>query len=617
VSSTLDALDASIEDRALQIVSSPTGGALTDVKQRLSAAEGAIEQRATKMELDETADGVDVRLSMAESRIDAAEGSIGDLVVGLSQEGVDPADITAEGLVNAILNGADMLEDWQGELAIAKRELVAHTEEGLSAEAAERVKLAVVVDSNYAEAQHELAVLATKQSVEATRTDSLLVRMGDAEGAILEEQRARVDADSAIASQTRAMVVSLSGEAGDALVDDVLGRAEGTDIALRQYAAIQETMDVVVKENEEAVARIETTLGAAIGENYAAIKNEMETRATQQDEALARVQQNLSAVVGQNTAAIQEESLVRSTADSAMASQITTLESVVNNPSTGLEATRAALQTESTTRATADSALASNVSTLQTTVGSNTAALQVVSQSVDGIKAKHGVRIDVNGYVTGYELIGTGSGGSMVFHVNNFLIGRPGTTSDYPFALGTVDGVTRLSLKNAWIQDATISSAKIKDAAVGTLHIQDFAVTNTMYVERWPGSWETPEDSSWSVNLVTRAVNVKSADTVMVHAGGVFQFRSGSYDYHGGFVLRLYAGASGNNLIAEADYYKYVPKVGGAGGMPFLIAGMAPRMNGTTSLRLNAYCWGYNQSPARVTRGSFDKCWMIIHQVRK
>ena len=87
--------------------------------------------------------------------------------------------------------------------------------------------------------------------------------------------------------------------------------------------------------------------------------------------------------------------------------------------------------------------------------------------------------------------------------------------------------------------------------------------------------------------------------------------------YEGLKLLRLYAGASGEHLIAEADYYKYVPKIGGTGGMPFLIAGMAPRMNGTTYLRLNAYCWGYNQNPPRVTRGSFEKCWMIVHQTRK
>jgi len=64
----------------------------------------------------------------------------------------------------------------------------------------------------------------------------------------------------------------------------------------------------------------------------------------------------------------------------------------------------------------------------------------------------------------------------MVFHVDNFLIGRPGTTSDYPFALGTVDGVTRLSLKNAWIQDAAIKNAKIANAAIESAHIKDASV---------------------------------------------------------------------------------------------------------------------------------------------
>ena len=308
----------------------------------------------------------------------------------------------------------------------------------------------------------------------------------------------------------------------------------------------------------------------------------------------------------------------RATQNEAMASQITTLESVVNNPSTGLGATRAALQTESTTRATADSALAANVTTLQTKVDGNTASVQQIMQSVDGIKARWGVRLDVNGRVTGLELLGGADQTAMVFKVDSFIIQTPDNPNGTPpFMLGTVNGRTQVVIKDAFIQDAAISSAKIKTLAVGTLHIQDYAVTNTMYVERWPLSWETPADTSWSVDLVTRLVNVQSTDAVMVHAGGVFQFSSGSYDYHGGFVLRLYAGASGINLIAEADYYKYVPKVGGAGGMPFLIAGMAPRMNGTTYLRLNAYCWGYNQSPARVTRGSFEKCWMIIHQVRK
>ena len=65
-------------------------------------------------------------------------------------------------------------------------------------------------------------------------------------------------------------------------------------------------------------------------------------------------------------------------------------------------------------------------------------------------------------------MIGGDGYGSMVFHVDNFLIGRPGTTSDYPFAIGTVDGVTRISMKNVFIQDAAIDTLKIKNNAVTT-----------------------------------------------------------------------------------------------------------------------------------------------------
>jgi hypothetical protein len=65
----------------------------------------------------------------------------------------------------------------------------------------------------------------------------------------------------------------------------------------------------------------------------------------------------------------------------------------------------------------------------------------------------------------------------MVFHVDNFLVGKPGTTNKYPFVIGTVDGVSRVSMNNAFIQDAAISSAKIKDANVGTLKIEGNAVS--------------------------------------------------------------------------------------------------------------------------------------------
>jgi hypothetical protein len=55
----------------------------------------------------------------------------------------------------------------------------------------------------------------------------------------------------------------------------------------------------------------------------------------------------------------------------------------------------------------------------------------------------------------------------MVFHVDNFLVGKPGTTNKYrPFVIGTVDGVSRVSMDSAFIQDAAIINAKIANLTV-------------------------------------------------------------------------------------------------------------------------------------------------------
>jgi hypothetical protein len=212
---------------------------------------------------------------------------------------------------------------------------------------------------------------------------------------------------------------------------------------------------------------------------------------------------------------------------------------------TRIAANTAAIQTEATARADADSAIASQVTTLQTTTvggtvtesasapssptagqvyynttskkyfrwsgtawvevkgveGHSRSAIQIINESVDGIKGKHAVKIDTNGYVTGYELIGGDGYGSMVFHVTDFLIGD-GTTTDYPFVLGTVTGddgepVTRLSLKNAWIQDAAIKNAKIANATITRLKIEGHTLTEvaSYYVA---AAKDMSKDATWN-----------------------------------------------------------------------------------------------------------------------
>lgn len=128
----------------------------------------------------------------------------------------------------------------------------------------------------------------------------------------------------------------------------------------------------------------------------------------------------------------------------------------------------AAIAEERTSRTTQDGALSSSIDTIQTTVGENSATVQEVKESVDGMSGKWAIKISSEGHVSGIELIGSGRSSSMIIDVDNFLLGSPGLDGEYPFAMGTVDGVQRISMKNVYIQDAAIGTLKIANNAVTT-----------------------------------------------------------------------------------------------------------------------------------------------------
>jgi hypothetical protein len=76
-----------------------------------------------------------------------------------------------------------------------------------------------------------------------------------------------------------------------------------------------------------------------------------------------------------NIASATSDIITLTSENSSRASEITSLESTINNSSTGLAAAHSAISTEATTRATADTALASDITSLTSTVSSNTSAI--------------------------------------------------------------------------------------------------------------------------------------------------------------------------------------------------------------------------------------------------
>ena len=158
-----------------------------------------------------------------------------------------------------------------------------------------------------------------------------------------------------------------------------------------------------------------------------------------------------------------------------------------------LSNTSAALEQESIARATADGALSSQITTLQSTVGENTTSIQATASTVDGIQGKYTVKIDNNGYVSGYGLISTANNATpfaeFAVIADRFSIAPVATNPDAvdgsPFFVLTapqvINGVTIPAgtyMKRAFIHDASISSAKIENAAITNAKIANAAIND-------------------------------------------------------------------------------------------------------------------------------------------
>jgi predicted phage tail protein len=146
----------------------------------------------------------------------------------------------------------------------------------------------------------------------------------------------------------------------------------------------------------------------------------------------------------------------------------------------------ARIKSEATTRQTADTALASSIDTVQTTVNGHTSSIQTNATSIDGINSKYTVKIDNNGYITGYGLISSGNNGTPASEfavvADRFSLSptasSPTANSKSPFFVLTapqvINGVTVPAgsyIKSAFIANATIGTAQIQDAAISDAKI--------------------------------------------------------------------------------------------------------------------------------------------------
>lgn len=218
--------------------------------------------------------------------------------------------------------------------------------------------------------------------------------------------------------------------ATEALATSVTALAAG--LADAQAAIVTE--QTVRATEDEAMAGDIQILYSGLGDNQAAILNEQTTRVNAL-EAIATTISGLAAQYQDNLAAVQTEQTARVNGDAALATSITSLQTQLGTDISALNSSISSIQTSLDGKASA-----SQLNTLSTTVSGQTTTIQQNSTSINGILAKYTVKIDNNGYITGYGLLSSNNNGtpssSFVIRADSFALVMPGYGNYVPFAVG-------------------------------------------------------------------------------------------------------------------------------------------------------------------------------------
>jgi hypothetical protein len=230
------------------------------------------------------------------------------------------------------------------------------------------------------------------------------------------------------------------------------------------------------------------------------------------DTALLETLDAMGVRVGEAEAGIQQANQFRTNSDNALAQAINTLWSAVGNNS-------AIVQSGSSGITNTAGAVATNWNLVQAAIRDpqgniiSSSAIKVTAESsvnaIGAISSQYGVRIDSNGYVTGYGLLQTQNGpqpqSEFIVRADRFAIGSPtgpGIAPRVPFIVQTVGSYVQgqyvppgVYMDMAVIKAASITSAMIGDAEIGTLKLAGHSVTVPQAVSGW--SQTAPLSTNW------------------------------------------------------------------------------------------------------------------------
>ena len=330
----------------------------------------------------------------------------------------------------------------------------------LSAESAARVMAlasqnATLSASITAERDARIAGLATAKDYTDTR--------------VSQESTARADGFSALATQIEQIEAGLGGDYTVGMAIERQARIDGDGALASSIASLTSyaqgvAADVVSEQQarasaDQALASDVTALYVATEGVQASAYDETQAR-IDGDSALSAVQRVIAAANSVGSAAHKVSSEVFIDENQAMATRIDELRVTIGD-------TEAAIRTDMAVLATADSALASSLATVQTSVSGNTASIQQHAKSINGLSGAYTLKLDVNGYVSGFGAYNSGTQADFAVLADRFWIARPGAANSKVKPFMVIDG--KVYMDSAFIRKASIQEGQLGPITFGKL----------------------------------------------------------------------------------------------------------------------------------------------------
>jgi hypothetical protein len=314
---------------------------------------------------------------------------------------------------------------------------------------------------------------------------------------------------------------------------DLIDKPGGIFDRLDDIGALIETEQQVRADADTAQITNINNLLVRTANAEASIVNEQNARING-DNALLSSFNALGIRVGQNEAGLVTETNARVNADNAIISTTTTQFSQVNS-------SLSLVQNRVDTLSNNVSAVASQVSQVQVQLGNQSVAIQQEStarlNADNDIYAKFTVKIDNNGYVTGFGLASSSNNSTpfseFIVRADRFAIGSPsgpGITPIVPFIVTTTGGTIGgqyvppgVYMSTAFIANGTIGNAKIGNAEIDTLKLGGETVTVPRYGTAAIAQALTTSYGSDFATVTFIVGGIGAGESVRILASGVVQ----------------------------------------------------------------------------------------------